>query len=89
MTAPMRVRMSQDSVAVTKATTSASPETTVTPTQSPQGGGAAYVPRAGGPPDTRGYMWAGYAVGLVLYGWYIIMLLRRHAALRRTSHSRR
>ena len=55
------------------------------PTTAPQGtGGAAYAPRAGGPPDTRGYMWAGYAVGLVVYGWYIIMMLRRHAAIRRT-----
>ncbi len=51
-------------------------------------GGAAYVPRAGGPPDTRGYMWIGYAVSLVLYSWYIVMLLRRHAATRRALNAR-
>ena len=45
--------------------------------------GAAYVPRAGGPPDTSGYMWGGYAVGVVILLGYLLLLLRRQARERR------
>ncbi len=39
----------------------------------------AYVARPSGPPDTVSYMWAGYAVALVCFGGYIVMLARRIA----------
>lgn len=45
--------------------------------------GAAYVPRAGGPPDTSGYMWGGYAIGAVILVGYLLLLLRRQARERR------
>jgi nitrate reductase gamma subunit len=45
----------------------------------PQSGGAAYVARPEGPPDTAVYMWGGYAVGLVVIGAYVLLLLRRLA----------
>ena len=46
-------------------------------------GKVAYVPKAGGPPDSSGYMWAGYAVAAVAYGGYIVLLLRRMARARK------
>ncbi|WP_310570161.1 hypothetical protein [Gemmatimonas sp.] len=48
-------------------------------------GKVAYVPKAGGPPDSSGYMWAGYAITAVAYGGYIVLLLRRMA---RAKHGR-
>ncbi len=42
----------------------------------------AYVARPGGPVDTSAYMWAGYAIVIVVYGSYIALLLRRNAKLR-------
>ena len=48
---------------------------------------AAYVPRAGGPPDTTGYMWGGYAIVLVIYGAYTALLLRRRAQERRAGQA--
>ena len=48
-------------------------------------GTVAYVPRAEGPPDTSGYMWAGYAVTAVVYVGYIVLLMRRMSRLRRGS----
>jgi hypothetical protein len=46
-------------------------------------GTVAYVPKAGGPPDSSGYMWAGYAITAVAYGGYIVLLLRRMARAKR------
>ena len=46
-------------------------------------GKVAYVPKAGGPPDSSGYMWAGYAIVAVTYGGYIVLLLRRMARARK------
>lgn len=46
-------------------------------------GKVAYVPRAGGPPDSSGYMWAGYAITAAAYGGYIVVLLRRMARAKR------
>ncbi len=46
-------------------------------------GKVAYVPKAGGPPDSSGYMWAGYAIVAVTYGAYIVLLLRRMARAKR------
>ena len=46
-------------------------------------GKVAYVPKAGGPPDSSGYMWAGYAIVAVTYGGYIVLLLRRMALARK------
>ena len=46
-------------------------------------GKVAYVPKAGGPPDSSGYMWAGYAIVAVTYGGYIVLLLRRMARAKR------
>ena len=48
-------------------------------------GKVAYVPKAGGPPDSSGYMWAGYAITAVAYGGYLVLLLRR-MALARKAH---
>jgi hypothetical protein len=48
----------------------------------------AYVPKAGGPPDSSRYMWAGYAVSLVAYGAYALLLLRRLADERRRVRDR-
>jgi hypothetical protein len=50
-------------------------------------GKVAYVPQAGGPPDTSSYMWAGYAVAALVYGGYIVLLLRRMAHSRKGSGS--
>lgn len=46
-------------------------------------GKVAYVPKAGGPPDSSSYMWAGYAIALATYGGYIVILLRRMARAKR------
>ncbi|WP_373064458.1 hypothetical protein [Gemmatimonas sp.] len=46
-------------------------------------GKVAYVPKAGGPPDSSGYMWAGYAITLAVYGGYTVLLLRRLARAKR------
>ena len=46
-------------------------------------GTVAYVPKAGGPPDSSGYMWAGYAITAAAYGGYIVVLLRRMARAKR------
>ncbi len=46
-------------------------------------GQVAYVPKAGGPPDSSGYMWAGYAITAAAYGGYIVLLLRRMARAKR------
>lgn len=46
-------------------------------------GTVAYVPKAGGPPDSSGYMWAGYAVTAAAYLGYIVLLLRRMARARK------
>lgn len=46
-------------------------------------GKVAYVPKAGGPPDSSGYMWAGYAVTAAAYVGYIVLLLRRMARARK------
>ena len=45
-------------------------------------GTVAYVPKAGGPPDSSGYMWAGYAITAAAYVGYIVLLLRRMARAR-------
>lgn len=70
--------------------TAAAPATPASPTgqvSAPVEGQVAYVPRAGGPPDTSAYMWAGYAITALCYGGYLWLLLRRmareRAALRR------
>jgi hypothetical protein len=46
-------------------------------------GQAPYVTRPGGPVDTSGYMWAGYAVTAIVYGGYIALLLRRLSRARK------
>jgi hypothetical protein len=46
-------------------------------------GTVAYVPKAGGPPDSSGYMWGGYAITAAAYGGYIVLLLRRMARAKR------
>jgi len=46
-------------------------------------GKVAYVPKAGGPPDSSNYMWAGYAVTVAAYGGYIAILLRRMSRAKR------
>ena len=54
------------------------------PTQAaPPEQGAAFVPRAGGPPDTSNYLTAGYLVTFAIYAGYIVLLLRRIAHARR------
>jgi len=50
-------------------------------------GKVAYVPRAGGPIDTSAYMWAGYAITLVIYGLYIALLFRRMTRVTRIGNS--
>jgi hypothetical protein len=45
----------------------------------------AYVPKAGGPPDSSRYMWAGYAIALLAYGAYAALLVRRIADERRRT----
>lgn len=50
-----------------------------------QDSGAAYVPKAGGPPDTSGYMWAGYLIAAVVYAGYLTVLLRRAARERQAA----
>ncbi|WP_411280551.1 hypothetical protein [Gemmatimonas sp.] len=47
-------------------------------------GKVAYVPKAGGPPDSSSYMWAGYAITFAAYGGYTVLLLRRLARAKRT-----
>jgi hypothetical protein len=47
-------------------------------------GKVAYVPKVGGPPDSSGYMWAGYAIVAATYSGYIVLLLRRMARARKT-----
>ncbi len=54
-----------------------------TPQTSPPEQGAAFVPRAGGPPDTSSYLVAGYVVAFAIYAGYIVLLLRRMAQTRR------
>ncbi len=61
---------------------SAAPMVTVATVQD-TAGKVAYVPKAGGPPDSSGYMWAGYAIVAVTYGGYIVILLRRMARAKR------
>lgn len=39
----------------------------------------AYVARSGGPPATESYMWAGYAVALLCFGGYLVLMARRIA----------
>ncbi|MBL0939230.1 MAG: hypothetical protein IBJ03_10060 [Gemmatimonadaceae bacterium] len=39
----------------------------------------AYVAQRSGPPDTESYMWAGYAIALVCYIGYIVLMARRIA----------
>ena len=46
-------------------------------------GKVAYVPKAGGPPDSSGYMWGGYAITAIAYGGYIALLLRRMSRAKR------
>jgi len=58
----------------------AAPATTQTAPSDP---GAAFVPKAGGPPDTSGYLTAGYIVAFAIFGGYIVLLLRRMAQTRR------
>lgn len=48
-------------------------------------GTVAYVPKAGGPPDSSGYMWAGYAITAATYVGYIVLLLRRMARAKRAG----
>jgi hypothetical protein len=63
---------------------SAAPMLTVAAVQD-TAGKVAYVPKAGGPPDSSGYMWAGYAITAAAYGGYIVLLVRRMA---RAKHGR-
>ena len=65
-----------------RALVSARPMLTVATVQD-TAGKVAYVPKAGGPPDSSGYMWAGYAIVAVTYGGYIVLLLRRMARARK------
>lgn len=62
---------------------SAAPVATQTQAAPPEQG-AAFVPRAGGPPDTSRYLTAGYIVAFAIYAGYIVLLLRRMAQTRRT-----
>lgn len=48
-------------------------------------GTVAFVPKAGGPPDSSGYMWAGYAITAAAYAGYIVLLLRRMARAKRAG----
>jgi hypothetical protein len=66
----------------TSAFVSAQPLLTVATVQD-TAGKVAFVPKAGGPPDSSGYMWAGYAIAAVAYGGYIVLLLRRMARAKR------
>ena len=47
-------------------------------------GQVAFVPKAGGPPDTSAYMWGGYAVAAIVYVGYVVLLRRRIVNTRRT-----
>ena len=47
-------------------------------------GAVAYVPKAGGPPDSSSYMWIGYAITFAADGGYSVLLLRRMARARRS-----
>lgn len=70
MTVPVTFR--QDTLAAASAAASAASAPSTE-------GQVAYVPRAGGPPDTSAYMWAGYAITALCYGGYLWLLLRRMA----------
>ena len=68
------------------ATATQMPVQNATPTTTqtvPPDQGAAFVPRAGGPPDTSNYLTAGYLVTFAIYAGYIVLLLRRMAHTRR------
>jgi hypothetical protein len=43
----------------------------------------AYVTRPDGPPASEPYMYAGYAITALVYGGYLLLLLRRMANARR------
>ncbi len=60
---------------------------TNTYTQQDTAGSAAYVMRPGGPPDNRSYLIAAYSIAFVLYGGYIVLLLRRIARERAIARS--
>ncbi len=51
-------------------------------------GKVAYVAKPGGPPESGGYMWAGYAVALGLYLGYILLMVRRIARSRQQLAAR-
>ncbi|HYW32375.1 MAG TPA: hypothetical protein VE869_12765 [Gemmatimonas sp.] len=68
-----------------QAATSAVQDTSAAAAAAGAGTGGAYVARPGGPPDTSAYMWAGYAIALVVYGGYILLLQRRIARTRNAS----
>jgi hypothetical protein len=74
------VAFRQDTLAAAPA---AAPEAAPSSTE----GQVAYVPRAGGPPDTSAYMWAGYAITALCYGGYLWLLLRRMARERAAHRS--
>ena len=40
-------------------------------------------PPIGGPPDNAGFMHAAYALAVLVYGGYAVVLLRRRARVRR------
>jgi len=50
-------------------------------------GKVAYVARPDGPVDTSAYMWAGYAISAIVYGGYIMLLVRRMSRARRERGS--
>ncbi len=60
-------------------------QTAPSPAPLPGQGEVAFVPRAGGPPDTSNYMIAGYVVTFVVYLGYIAIVLRQMARVRRPS----
>lgn len=49
---------------------------------------AAYVTRPNGPPDNGRFMNGAYAVAVVIYASYIVLMVRRMAAARRTTAAR-
>ena len=61
--------------------------TTTLYTQQDTAGSAAYVMRPGGPPDNSSFLIAAYSVAFVLYGAYIVLLLRRIARERAIARS--
>ncbi len=83
-----RVVIQPDPSAAQAGTSPATPPMTQTapsPAPLPGQGEVAFVPKAGGPPDTSNYMIAGYIVTFVVYLGYIALVLRRMARVRRTS----